>query len=333
MSLLSMIDTYIDGIDVTSVKLTLGKFTFKDFEIPAHIAFPAKQQTVIHKLVGGKRVIDVLGVDYDPITWSGIITGKKAGDRVRMLETMRDTGAIVTMTLDSYSFDVVVTSFVPTFEFIYRRPYTIELAVVKRNDAPVQVDALTGALNALINSDIGKSLGLAGVINVSSITDAVTTVQAAVAKIQSFASATSSAVQSVMAPIAAAKSIIHSVIRETEQALNEITTLGGMVPGNPVSKTINNVLTQADGLTSLTALYNLHNTLTRTEKNVSAGQAADGLRTVTITGGTLYQVASQQYGDPTLWTSIASANNLTDPQLTGINTLIIPANPAGDDFE
>lgn len=47
--------------------------------------------------------------------------------------------------------------------------------------------------------------------------------------------------------------------------------------------------------------------------------------TVTVTGGTLFSLAAQYYGDATMWTVIAAANNLSDPWLYGLITLTIPA--------
>jgi nucleoid-associated protein YgaU len=55
------------------------------------------------------------------------------------------------------------------------------------------------------------------------------------------------------------------------------------------------------------------------------------MRTVTVTGGTLYQLALQQLGDATQWNRIAQANANQaggpplDPILVGIVTLNIPA--------
>jgi hypothetical protein len=330
-SVLSSLDSYLSGLDTTSVRLKLGDFQFQNFEIPEKIAFPGKQQVAVHKLIGGRKVVDVLGVVYDQLSWSGIITGSSAADRVKALELIRDTGKAVTMTLDDVSFSVIVTGFTPVYEFQYRRPYSIELEVIKRNDAPSQTDALTSSLNALINSDVGKSLGLADTINVSSITSAVASVQSAVKSVSDFAHATAETVQTVLTPIQAARTLIHSQILSLESSLSSITSLGGVVPGNPVSKTVSNLLSQANSVTSLSALYSLHTTTGRIEKNVSAGLTADGVKTITVSGGSLYRVAATQYGDPTLWSAIASANGLTDPQLSGIQTLVIPANPSGDD--
>ena len=327
MAFLSAMNNFAQGYDPTATRVVLGDFEFLDFEVPERIAIPGRQKTVLHQMIGGKRTVDVLGIEYDPLSWSGIITGSQSGDRVSALERMRDAGEQLTLTLDNYSFTVVITSFTPVYEFIYRRPFTIEVAIVSNNASPLKVDALTGALQGLIDSDIGKSLGLADIIDVDSVTSAVTTVQSAVKEVTDFAHATIEQVQSVVRPIVAAQVIIQQQIGQLESAANDITTLGGLVPGNPISKTISNLLSQADQSTKIPALYNLQSVLGRLNKNVNSGQTADGVRSVTLSGGNLYQVASDQYGDASLWSSIASANNLTDPQLTGINTLTIPSNP------
>lgn len=319
------------GLNLSATRLILtGKtsiFEFLDFELPERITIPGRQKTVIHQMIGGKRLIDVLGVEYDAFTWSGIFTGNTTTARVKALEKLRDSGEPLTLTLDTYSFDVVITDFNPVFEFVYRQPYTISLAVLQRNDDPLLVDSLTGALNSLISSDIGTSLGLADIINVQDITDAVTTVQSAVNAVSDFATATVSTIHTVVSPIIAAQQIIQANISSLESSLNSITTLGGIVTGNPISTTINNLLTQADGYTRLPALYNLSSVLDRVNKNVRTGQTANGVKTLTLSGSNLYQVAADQYGDATYWDSLAEANGLTDPQLTGINTITVPTTP------
>jgi len=327
MSFTSALNNFAQGLDPTVTRLVLGDFEFLDFEVPERLALPGRQKTVLHQMVGGKRVIDVLGVEYDPLSWSGVITGSESGDRVKALERMRDAGEKLTLTLDSYSFTVVITSFTPVYEFIYRRPYSIEVAIVANNASPLKVDALTGALQGLLDSDIGQALGLSDIIDVSTVTNAVTTVQSAVKEVTDFAHATVEQVQAVVRPIIAAQTIVQQQISQLESAASQITTLGGLVPGNPISTTVSNLLSQADQSTRIPALYSLQNVLGRLNKNVNSGQTADGVRTVTLSGGNLYQVASDQYGDASLWSSIASANDLTDPQLSGINTLTIPANP------
>jgi nucleoid-associated protein YgaU len=49
------------------------------------------------------------------------------------------------------------------------------------------------------------------------------------------------------------------------------------------------------------------------------------MRTITVAGGNLYQIALQYLGDATQWNRIAQANDIIDPQLTGLTTLQIPS--------
>ncbi len=51
------------------------------------------------------------------------------------------------------------------------------------------------------------------------------------------------------------------------------------------------------------------------------------MKTITVAGGNLYQLAAQYLQDATLWTLIASANNMSDPFFSGIVTLNIPDAP------
>jgi len=53
------------------------------------------------------------------------------------------------------------------------------------------------------------------------------------------------------------------------------------------------------------------------------------MRTITVAGGTLFRIAAEQLGDATQWQRIAELNGLTDPVLTGVMTLRIPARTGG----
>jgi hypothetical protein len=48
------------------------------------------------------------------------------------------------------------------------------------------------------------------------------------------------------------------------------------------------------------------------------------MKTITVGGGNLFQVALQELGDATQWNRIAQLNGLIDPVITGIVTLQIP---------
>jgi hypothetical protein len=48
------------------------------------------------------------------------------------------------------------------------------------------------------------------------------------------------------------------------------------------------------------------------------------MRGITVAGGNLFQIAAEQLGDATQWIRIAQLNNLSDPMLAGVVTLLIP---------
>ncbi len=46
--------------------------------------------------------------------------------------------------------------------------------------------------------------------------------------------------------------------------------------------------------------------------------------TITVVGGNLFALAATHLGDATQWIRIAQVNNLSDPALTGVMTLVLP---------
>lgn len=48
------------------------------------------------------------------------------------------------------------------------------------------------------------------------------------------------------------------------------------------------------------------------------------MRSITVAGGNLFQIAAEQLGDATQWIRIAQLNALPDPMLDGVVTLLIP---------
>lgn len=48
------------------------------------------------------------------------------------------------------------------------------------------------------------------------------------------------------------------------------------------------------------------------------------MRSVTVTGGTLFSIALDYLGDATQWILIAELNGVRDPWLSGLQTLQLP---------
>ena len=48
-------------------------------------------------------------------------------------------------------------------------------------------------------------------------------------------------------------------------------------------------------------------------------------QTITVAGGNLFALAARYLNDATQWIRIAQANNLSDPIISGVVTLVVPA--------
>lgn len=48
------------------------------------------------------------------------------------------------------------------------------------------------------------------------------------------------------------------------------------------------------------------------------------MKTITVAGDNLFRIAAAYLGDATHWIRIAQLNNLSDPVLEGVTTLLIP---------
>jgi nucleoid-associated protein YgaU len=114
------------------------------------------------------------------------------------------------------------------------------------------------------------------------------------------------------------------VIAQVGASVSDITSLGGLLPGNPIAQAANNVLRQGAALTQLAPLYQMQSVLERMQKNVLAGPLANGTSSMTTSNTTLQRVAADSYGDQSRWTEIAAANNIQDPMLGEIQTIKIP---------
>lgn len=146
---------------MASVSVTLGGVAFRDFEIPQAIEFGGSQKLAVHELVGGGRVIDVLGPEAATIRFSGTFSGPDAELRAQLLDVARSTGAMLPLAWSGFAFEVVIKDFIAIYQKSWWIPFGIEL-VAARN----LVAALTDAA-AQVGLDLTSASGLAGTAGVS----------------------------------------------------------------------------------------------------------------------------------------------------------------------
>lgn len=306
--------------------LRLGDFVFQGFEIPERIPLGGAQALVIHKLPGGARQIQAMGRDDDPIQWTGLMLGSGALARARQLDTMRVSGAPVVMAFLGFQYNVNIKRFSFTVEAFYRVQYTLELEVIEdlsNSSSKASVTSLTDA----VTSDSASAVTLGGQINDSPLSAALATMDSTIKSVSNFANATQATINSVLAPVAAVGQRIGTLIASSTNTLNSVTTLGGILPNNPVAQQAARFSGQLAATSQLPLLYNLQSVTGRITTNLNLVNSAQTAGTQTVGGGTLFDLAAKSYGDATRWTAIAQANKTNDPQIATIQTLTIPKSP------
>lgn len=304
-------------------------FTFQLFEIPEELGFGGSQMLNVHKLPGGQRIVDALGPDPRPLEWAGEFVGANATTRARYLDTLRKLGQPVTVSWSQFSYVGVIAEFHGDFRQEFRIPYTIQVVVETDQTEPV-VFGQNPSIDDAITGDLSAANALVPKVNDSLLTAALATLDAAIAAASSFATATQAVIQSVLTPLQQVQNRVTTLIGISSNAIGNLTTFGGVFPNNPVAINAAKFNANLANMNSLAALYPLQNALTRMGTNLQAQSGntpASNTNTVTVAGGTLYQVAAAQYGDATQWKVIADANGLKDPVLTGTVTLKIPPLP------
>jgi hypothetical protein len=309
---------------MAATTVTLGDFEFADMEVPESIPFGGAQALTVHKLIGGARVVDSMGPDDAPLEWRGWFRGENALARALYLDTLRKLGKPLTLTWSELRYTVVIQSFLPDFRRPYEIPYRISCEVVEDLTSPVNVIA-PSSIDDVMADDMGTANSLGGLIGDGTLSSLLGGLDAAIQGVSSFANASSSVINSVLAPIAAVQGRVSTLIASTGNSIQNVGTLGGVLPGTSAGISSSALATQVISFNTLPNLYSLQNVVGRMGANL--GSVSGSSRPVTMSGGNLMDVASTAYGDASSWTGIAKANGLTDPVLVGTQTVAIPLRP------
>ena len=158
----------------------LGSVIFNGHEVPSRISLGGAHAVTIHRLPGGGRIIDAMGVDDGAIAWSGFFTGPAAADRARLIDAMRQAGNLVSLSFGDYFFDVVIVHFEYDLQdrgalISYRiRTEVAPATVVPNNDTST-------ALSTLLSSDAGSAATAIAGIGLPSLQGALTGLQTTLA--------------------------------------------------------------------------------------------------------------------------------------------------------
>lgn len=302
--------------------VTGEEFTFARYELPENLPFGGGQSLVVHRLVGGVKQIDAMGPDPEPLTWSGFFVGDNGLGRARYLDGVRKSGVPVKVTWSEMSFQAVIKNL--TFDFLmpYRIAYHITLEVSQ--DLTSTVDSPPGpSLEQLVFDDISTCQALVDSLGIPELSDVFNDLVDTVQEISDFSNNVIGTVKSVMYKIHGVQMCVSNLLSSATLSIQQLSTLGGVLPGNTLTRNIQNFATQNTAVVQTVSLLAITKTLGRVALNL--GQIASSETVVTMAGGDLYAQAARSYGDPMGWASIAQANGLTDPEIGRVTDLNIPA--------
>ena len=301
--------------------LTLGGFAFASFEVPEVLRFGTTQRLAIKQRIGGKRVIDAMGVEEPPLEWSGIFTGLDAVSRAQFLQSLAASGQQQDLSWGQFKYQVVVHEVMADYERFYRVPYRIVCEVVTNQTNPVTTTP-PKAIDAALQDDFNAAQGLGGIIGDANLSALLGGLDTAINSVSSFATAAQSTINSVLTPVNAIQSRVGTLIQASNLTVQNVVTFGGVLPHTPPALAPGLLVSQTSDAMQVNNLFQLRNVMGRMNANLlSINQPA---KKVATAGGNLFDIATKQYGDATAWTALAKANGLTDPFLTGSATLAVP---------
>lgn len=296
--------------DTTTQLLQLGNFTFYGFEVPNELPnLFGEQKLAVHDFSGGDRTVQQLGsFPFDFIEWHGtffegtdLYATPDAVARASQLNTMRVMGTLENLVWGPFQYTVLVKEFEIIGKLRQQLEYRIKLLPIfdktttsnqpatGANPTALVFDANQGVTNAT-STPIGTLLPPAIIAAASILTSAVTTILINANGNISNVNATQQA--AVQAQITALQLTLAPIIDGTDS-----------------------------GQAAAAAI--LYSNLFALGTALGIGQAVP-LAIVTVSNPNLPFLASQYYGDASLWPLIAQQNNLQDMFPIGTFTLIIP---------
>jgi hypothetical protein len=222
-----LVSTFTDAADsVTAIGalafgalggVVLGNFVFSGFETPDQITFGGAQQMDVKRLIGGARVIDLMGPDDRALEWAGTFIDGSPQARAQQLDQMRAAGLPLPLTWGTFFYTVLIARFDADVRY-GRVPYRIS-CVVLRNEATAPQPAQPGLLGALTD-DVNSALGVAGAAQT-----ALTTVQADLTAVSTLVPG-SSALTGIARDIGSAQNVLTGIQSTSEAAINGIAARG-----------------------------------------------------------------------------------------------------------
>lgn len=195
--------------------LQLGDFQFVTFEEPESVTFGKHQATYKHIMIGGKRIIDVMGAGDPDISWNGYFTGIGAEERARFLERMASEGQELTLLTSEFVKRVIISDFTYDYHRHWPIKYTITLLVVTDLTNPV-TQLVQGDISDVVLDAIVQVADIATQVGNPSVSNAIGLVNDILGNIAPLDQATADQIREALAAASNAQTAIGQAITQLE---------------------------------------------------------------------------------------------------------------------
>lgn len=202
----------------TAFDSPLDIFIFEGFEEPSTVLFGKEQSSCKHLLIGGGRVIDLMGAGDPDITFNGYFTGLQAPLRARYLETLCQQGVTLTLRTNIFSKDVVIKKITFGQREILPIPYTITLEVIKDNTLPINF-AVPGDLTITVLEYLFQVQNIAALVNDPDVNSAIALAIQAAEAAAPFDGASNEQIALALSAAQNAGSVINTAIGGLENSI------------------------------------------------------------------------------------------------------------------
>lgn len=285
-------------INLQDSAFSIGTVDFSLEEAPDELSIPISQNLAVKDLIGGKRIIQALGTVWKPLKWEGYFFGANAQYRARVLSRMMAEASVQRLTYLSYALDVVIEDFVAVYQHQNQCKYEITVQVLADASGVVS-QASTTSVDAQIQSAVVNAS--TQINNMDS--DSATAVTPSFQSMNSALNLAGPAMQVTGSTLIATNTAIQFAIAAAQNLLTKPTS----------TSTKKSLLTVTQYLNNLQVIH----------KNFDANQDHN---VISLNGGSLFDVASQYYGDPSLALAIQTQNGLFSPDLPSgsLSTIVLP---------
>lgn len=143
-----------------SSPVVIGGMVLTGLEVPDELVFGGRQELVVHRLLGGGRVVDAVGNDPERLTLKGRFVGPEAQARAMALARMREAGAPVSFAAAGIS----CTVWIAQFRFAYQAKGAVcsYSLVLERATAPMAAGAEGAQAGGQVGDDVRAGLSMIG---------------------------------------------------------------------------------------------------------------------------------------------------------------------------